>query len=73
MTMNQRITSVDGDTAEGFCYFFQHSILKNGGRTEFTRRYDDSYVRTPEGWKISRRVLVQLLPTVLEGYEIPAT
>lgn len=73
MTMNQRVTSVDGDTAEGFCYFFQRSILKNGGRTEFTGRYDDSYVRTPEGWKISRRVLVQLLPTVLEGYEIPAT
>ena len=28
-------------------------------------------VFTPDGWRISRRVLVELLPTVLEGYEVP--
>ena len=71
MTMNQRVTSVDGDVAEGWCYFFQRSVLTNGGRTEFAGRYDDSYRRTPDGWRISRRVLVELLPTVLEGYEVP--
>lgn len=69
MTTNQRVLSVAGDTATGFAYFFQRSILKNGGRTEFCGRYDDEYRRTSEGWKISRRVLIELLPTVMEGFE----
>lgn len=73
MTMNQRVTRIDGDTAEGWCYFFQRSILKNGGRTEFAGRYDDTYQRTPDGWKISKRVLTELLPTVMEGYDVPAS
>lgn len=68
MVGNQCVTALDGDRAEGFCYFFQRSLLKNGGRTEFAGRYDDVYRRTAEGWKIERRVLVELLPTVLEGF-----
>jgi ketosteroid isomerase-like protein len=71
MTSNQRVLSVDGDTATGRCYFFQRSILRNGGRTEFSGRYDDVYRRTDAGWKIQRRVLTELLPTILEGYEVP--
>jgi ketosteroid isomerase-like protein len=71
MTTNQRVLSVDGDRATGRCYFFQRSILRNGGRTEFSGRYEDEYRRTPEGWKISRRVLIELLPTVLDGYVVP--
>jgi len=72
MTMNQRIQRIDGDHAEGWCYFFQRSILRNGGRTEFAGRYDDTYERTPDGWRIKSRVLTELLPTVLEGYVVPA-
>lgn len=72
MTMNQRVTHIDGDTAEGWCYFLQRSILRNGGRTEFAGRYDDTYRRTPAGWKISKRILTELLPTVMEGYDVPA-
>jgi ketosteroid isomerase-like protein len=71
MTTNQRVLSVDGDRATGRCYFFQRSILRNGGRTEFSGRYEDEYRRTPEGWKISKRVLIELLPTVLDGYAVP--
>ena len=71
MTTNQRVVSVDGDTATGRCYFFQRSILRNGGRTEFSGRYEDIYRRTAEGWKIQKRVLIELLPTILEGYEVP--
>jgi len=67
---NQRVLWVDGDRASGFTYFFQRSVLKNGGRTEFCGRYDDEYRRTPKGWKISKRVLIELLPTVLEGFEV---
>lgn len=71
MTSNQRVLSVDGDHATGRCYFFQRSILRNGGRTEFAGRYEDVYRRTADGWKISKRVLIELLPTILEGYEVP--
>jgi ketosteroid isomerase-like protein len=71
MTTNQRVLSVDGDRATGRCYFFQRSILRNGGRTEFSGRYEDEYRRTEDGWKIAKRVLIELLPTVLEGYEVP--
>jgi ketosteroid isomerase-like protein len=71
ITTNQRIVSVSGDTASGRCYFFQRSVLRNGGRTEFSGRYEDEYRRTADGWKISRRVLIELLPTILEGYEVP--
>ena len=73
MTTNQRVLTVEGDRATGSCYFFQRSILKNGGRTEFSGRYEDVYRRTPAGWKIEKRVLVELLPTVLDGYEVPDT
>lgn len=73
ITTNQRVSRIEGDTAEGWCYFFQRSILKNGGRTEFSGRYEDEYVRTAEGWKINKRVLLELLPTVLDGYEVPNT
>lgn len=68
LTTNQRVLSIDGDRATGFAYFFQRSRLKNGGHTEFAGRYDDEYQRTVDGWRISRRVLTELLPTVLEGY-----
>src|ERR1700730_8499679 len=71
ITTNQRVLSVDGDQATGRCYFFQRSVLRNGGRTEFSGRYEDEYRRTPAGWKISRRGLIEPLPTVLEGYEVP--
>jgi uncharacterized protein (TIGR02246 family) len=70
LTTNQRVLTIDGDRATGFAYFFQRSLLKNGGRTEFAGRYDDDYRRTAEGWKISRRVLIELLPTVVEGYTL---
>jgi len=70
LTTNQRVLAIDGDRATGFAYFFQRSILRNGGRTEFAGRYDDDYRRTAEGWKISRRVLIELLPTVVEGYDV---
>lgn len=70
LTTNQRVLSIDDDRATGFAYFFQRSLLRNGGRTEFAGRYDDEYRRTAEGWKIERRVLIELLPTVVEGYEL---
>jgi uncharacterized protein (TIGR02246 family) len=70
LTTNQRVLAVDGDRATGFAYFFQRSLLKNGGRTEFAGRYDDDYRRTEDGWKIARRVLIELLPTLVEGYEM---
>jgi ketosteroid isomerase-like protein len=51
---------VDGDRATGRIHFqFQSMGVDEHGRTSFrevTGFYDAGYVRTPEGWRIQRRV-----------------
>ena len=62
LATNQRVTVLDGDTAEGWCYFFAVGLV-DGTRTLFAGRYDDQYERTPGGWKFKQRTLVRLLPS----------
>lgn len=48
---------VDGDTATGKLYFeaTTHSVTDKIGWSSGS--YQDEYVRTPEGWKISKKVI----------------
>ena len=49
---------VDGDRATGRCYFHAQHIRRaaEGGRNlVIGGRYDDEFVRTVDGWRISRR------------------
>ena len=48
---------VDGDTATGRLYFeaTTHSVSDETGWSSGS--YQDEYVRTPEGWKISKKVI----------------
>jgi ketosteroid isomerase-like protein len=62
LATNQRVTVLDGDSAEGWCYFFAVGSV-DGTRTLFAGRYDDRYERTPEGWKFRQRTLIALLPS----------
>jgi hypothetical protein len=51
---------IDGDRASGRCYLqAQHVRDAAPGPPNFivAGRYDDDYVRTPDGWRIERRVL----------------
>ena len=52
---------VEGDTATGRCYLqAQHVRRGTEGGDNFMvgGRYEDRYVRTPEGWRIAERRLV---------------
>ena len=59
MTLNQ-IVEIDGDRATQFCYALlgERSADRAPGSSRWltTGRYDDTLVRTPEGWRFQRRV-----------------
>ena len=52
---NHRV-EIDGDSATGDAYCFAHHIT---GTKDFVMaiRYEDRYVRTPDGWRIATRDL----------------
>ena len=64
---NQVVTRLDGDEAEGFCYFFGKGQLKAGGNMTAGGRYDDFYVHANGRWRLQRRKLIALIPPELEG------
>lgn len=49
-------TSVDGDQATGVAYCEAHHRGDGADRVLFIR-YDDEYVRTPEGWRFAARTV----------------
>ena len=61
VSSNHRI-DVDGTSAEGTSYYFMLGIARDGGPISAEGYYEDRYVRTDEGWRISLRRGVPLLP-----------
>ena len=62
MVSTHQIT-IDGDTAVGRCYLHAQHIRKvTGGSPLFVvaGRYEDHYVRTSSGWRISQRRIVSM-------------
>ena len=58
--MTSQIAEVDGDEAHSCTYFLAfHTIASEGRETLLTMggHYRDSLTRTPDGWRISHRVL----------------
>ena len=53
---------VDGDRATSRCYLHAQHVRRLDGERQFivAGRYEDELVRTPAGWRISRRDLVVL-------------
>ncbi len=49
--------TVDGDTAEGQAYFMMVSDTQATPQIRMIGVYRDTYRRTPEGWKLARRVI----------------
>jgi hypothetical protein len=67
---NVQIEVLDSDHAKGLCYLYLFSAAATppekaiGGPADPLQRigeYADEYVRTPQGWRISRRVGVIIL------------
>lgn len=61
--------AIDGDVAEGRAYLIELNVPVEGARRIFAGYYDDSYRRTPDGWRFARRVLTRLYagPADLSG------
>lgn len=57
--LNQ-VTCLDGDRATGEFYCIANHIHERDGvqyKLDMGIRYDDHYLRTPDGWRLARRVL----------------
>ncbi len=57
--LNQ-VTCLDGDRATGEFYCIANHIHERGGvsyKLDMGIRYDDHYLRTPDGWRLAKRVL----------------
>jgi uncharacterized protein (TIGR02246 family) len=63
MTLNHILWKIEGDAAYGQCYFYALGTLRDGSQTMMAGRYEDEYARTDQGWRLSRRKLVPLLPS----------
>ena len=50
---------VDGDTATGRCTLVELNVVADGSRKFLAGHYDDSYRRTPDGWRFTSRELTR--------------
>ena len=59
----------DGDTARGTNYVFSEGHTKSGAAFKAIALNEDTYRRTPEGWRIAGRRISALTPPELEGFD----
>lgn len=59
----------DGTTARGTNYVFSEGHTKTGAGFKAIALNEDTYRRTPEGWRIATRVISALTPPELEGFD----
>jgi uncharacterized protein (TIGR02246 family) len=50
---------VDGDTATGRCTLVELNVVADGSRKILAGHYDDTYRRTPGGWRFTSRELTR--------------
>jgi ketosteroid isomerase-like protein len=70
MATNHGITELGSDRATGWCYFNLQGVTKEGAPTSMIGRYEDTYVKSGDGWLFAERKLVPLLP-VSAVYQLP--
>jgi len=61
--------SDDGDTATGTNYVFSEGHTKSGAAFKAIALNEDTYRRTPQGWRIAGRRISALTPPELEGFD----
>ena len=59
MVATHQIT-IDGDAATGRCYLQAQHVRPAGDKLMIGAKYDDTYVRTANGWRISYRKITAL-------------
>jgi ketosteroid isomerase-like protein len=58
-----------GTTARGTNYVFSEGHTKSGAAFKAIALNEDTYRRTPEGWRIATRRISALTPPQLEGFD----
>ena len=59
----------DGTTASGTNYVFSEGHTRSGAAFKAIALNEDTYRRTPEGWRIATRRISALTPPELEGFD----
>ena len=59
----------DGETATGTNYVFSEGHTTSGAAFKAIALNEDTYRRTPEGWRIATRRISALTPPELEGFD----
>jgi ketosteroid isomerase-like protein len=57
------------DEAVGTNYVFSEGQMKSGARFEAAALNDDTYRRTPDGWRIASRVITALTTPEMDGFD----
>jgi ketosteroid isomerase-like protein len=59
----------DGETATGTNYVFSEGHTETGAAFKAIALNEDTYRRTPQGWRIATRRISALTPPQLEGFD----
>lgn len=70
---NHMVEFTDADNASGVCYVLGSGIAPDGALLQAHVAYEDTYLRTDSGWRISSRRVRVLMPPRMEGYQGPRT
>ncbi|MFW0783507.1 nuclear transport factor 2 family protein [Gordonia sp. CPCC 206044] len=69
--ITNHLIDFDGDdTAHGTNYVYAEGEMKSGGAIKAIALNKDRYVRTPDGWKISERVIEPLTTPQMAGFDV---
>lgn len=60
---NHRIEFTDDDHAHGTCYIMGEGIGLEGEYIQSHGAYVDTYIKTPDGWRIASRSYRELMPS----------
>lgn len=59
----------DGETARGTNYVFSEGHTRSGAAFKAIALNEDTYRRTPDGWRIASRRISPLTPPEMEGFD----
>jgi ketosteroid isomerase-like protein len=59
----------DGETARGTNYVFSEGHTKSGAAFKAAALNEDTYRRTPDGWRIAHRRISPLTPPEMDGFD----
>lgn len=66
---NHLIEFDSDDRAHGTNYVFSEGQTRSGARFKAAAINEDTYLATPDGWRIASRIISPLTPPELDGFE----